>query len=267
MTVINPVGALLVGKFERMENKYLSHQDNQIALFEEGLWLRQSQLPSKQDDGEFNEDAGYYVLHAGKINPKTWMLNNVMVLSFNQNDNFVRRIDANTGTLEEGKWVFKDTLVQSERPNQTIFGDDGKTNKQDRYVLPTSLTPKDIEDSFASTATMSFWHLPSYIKTLQQTGFDAANIKVYYQNLMSKPLMFCAMILLAAALTLKQTRLGSSLFLIVLAVVIGFTIFFASSFLQALGASSQIPVFLAAWAAPAICFFAGLGVILTIEDG
>jgi lipopolysaccharide export system permease protein len=57
MTVINPVGALLVGKFERMENKYLSHQDNQIALFEEGLWLRQSQLPSKQDDGEFNEDA------------------------------------------------------------------------------------------------------------------------------------------------------------------------------------------------------------------
>lgn len=267
MAVINPVGALLVGKFERMENKYLSHQDNQIALFEEGLWLRQSQIPSDPDSGEFNEDAGYYVLHAGKINPKTWMLDRVMVLSFNQNDNFVRRIDAGTGQLEDGRWVFKDALVHSERSNRRAFELNDTRDMQERYVLPTNLTPKDIEDSFASTATMSFWHLPAYIKTLQQTGFDAANIKVHYQNIMSKPLMFCAMILLAAALTLKQTRLGNSLFLIILAVVIGFTIFFASSFLQALGASSQIPVFLAAWAAPAICFFAGLGVILTIEDG
>jgi lipopolysaccharide export system permease protein len=43
--------------------------------------------------------------------------------------------------------------------------------------------------------------------------------------------------------------------------------FFASSFLKALGASDQIPVLVAAWFPPLIALTLGVSVILTTEDG
>tara|TARA_B000000441_G_C21521879_1_gene220908 strand:+ start:443 stop:589 length:147 start_codon:yes stop_codon:yes gene_type:complete len=47
----------------------------------------------------------------------------------------------------------------------------------------------------------------------------------------------------------------------------GFVIFFLSNFLQALGASHQIAVPVAAWAPFLITVFFGAGVILMLEDG
>jgi lipopolysaccharide export system permease protein len=49
--------------------------------------------------------------------------------------------------------------------------------------------------------------------------------------------------------------------------MIGFLIFFLSSFLQALGTSQQIPVLLAAWSPALVTLFLGLAVILNLEDG
>jgi lipopolysaccharide export system permease protein len=40
-----------------------------------------------------------------------------------------------------------------------------------------------------------------------------------------------------------------------------------SSFLQALGASQQIPVILAAWSPSLICFLLGVTVMMNLEDG
>ena len=41
MTTINPIGAVFISKYEDMERVYLKRQKNQIAVFDEGLWLRQ----------------------------------------------------------------------------------------------------------------------------------------------------------------------------------------------------------------------------------
>ncbi len=257
MTVINPVGAVFIGKFEQMERTYLKHQDNHIAVFKEGLWLKQDILiESETKPGDLTE--GYIILHAQKVQQPEWVLQNVTILYFTDSNGFLQRIDAKNATLEGNFWNLNDVTIHKDQT--------APINKK-TYKLPTTLTPKDIKESFSSPESMSFWKLPAYIRTLEQTGFDAAKLRVYYHNLLSQPLMFCAMILLAATVSMRPPRSRGTLMMVFTGVFIGFIVFFMSSFLQALGASQQIPVILAAWSPALISFLLGLAAMMTIEDG
>ena len=280
MAIINPIGAVLIGKFEDMERVYLKRQENHIAVFQEGLWLKQDILieaetqpppfeneintPSNTSDNKAipiqkpELISGYVILHAQKIKQPEWILKNITVLYFTDNDIFLQRIDARTAQLKENLWHLRDVTIHKEHSAPA---------KEKTYNLPTTLTRQDIEESFASPQSMSFWKLPAYIKTLEQTGFDATGLKVYYHNLLSQPLMFSAMILLAAAVSMRPPRSRGTLPMIATGIFIGFIVFFLSSFLQALGASQQIPVILAAWSPALISFLLGLSVMMNLEDG
>ena len=75
------------------------------------------------------------------------------------------------------------------------------------------------------------------------------------------------MILLAATVALRPQRQGHTFVFIVAGVMVGFVVFFMSNFLQALGASHQIPVFLSAWSPAMLCGLLGVAALLTLEDG
>ena len=248
-TLLNPVGAVLLGKFKAMESSLLTHRSSHVALFDEGLWLRQSQF----------ED-GYIVLHADRVKMPEWQLQGVMALYFAADDTLQKRVDSETATLDDGKgmWLFSNAAINAphEKPASVPL-----------VALPTDLTAREIESSFSSPGTMSFWKLPAFIKIMESTGFDATRLRVHFHSLLALPLLFTAMILLAAAVALRPPRSRGAFNLIAAGVVIGFVTFFLSSFLQALGASHQIPVLLAAWSPAVILLLLGMAVILNLEDG
>ncbi len=265
MTVINPLGAVFIGKFEELERTHLKRQENQIAVFREGLWLRQTVLiesrtprTNELDPKENELIKGYIILHAQKVKQPDWILQNVTVLYFTDNNDFLQRIDAQNASLQKDFWTLKNAVIHKENAISI---------KQSKYTLPTTLTARDIEESFASPESMSFWKLPDYIRTLEQTGFDATRLKVHYHTLLSQPLMFCAMILLAATVSMRPPRSRGTFMMIMAGVMIGFFIFFISSFMQAMGVSGQIPVSLAAWSPAFISFLLGLSVMMNLEDG
>ncbi len=245
-TMINPLGALLLGRFEQLENSYLNTETSQITLLEEGLWLRQE------------AENGHVILHAGKVQSPEWELQDVMVLFFGPQDNFERRLDAASARLDQGQWVFRDAQ------SHTVSGG---SEKIPLVALPTTLTSTEIEESFSAPQSMSFWKLPAFIRTMDATGFDSARLKVHFQSLLAQPLLYLAMILLAASVSLRPPRFRGTFALAAFGVLIGFLVFFLSSFLQALGATHQIPVILAAWAPAAVSFLLGLAVMLNLEDG
>lgn len=247
MTILNPVGALLLSKFVQLENTHLKHGESQVALFKEGFWLRQG------------TEGGYAILHAQKIShPDAWSLGQVTVMFFTPEDDFIERLDAQTARLEPGQWVFED-IVRSKNSQPSVT--------ELRASLPTQLTVADVEDSFSSPETMSFWRLQGHIETLESAGFDASRLRVHYHNLLAQPLMFIAMVLLAASVSMRPPRNRGTSGLIAIGILLGFIVFFLSSFLQALGASNQIPVVLAAWSPAFISFLLGVSVMINLEDG
>lgn len=245
--IINPLGALFVSKFEKLEAQYLTQNKNAISLSENGLWLRQN-----------DETGAMALLHADKISMPDWTLQDVTVYFFNENNIFLRRVDAASSYLENGAWHFQ--YAVSNVPG-------GIPQAKNHMALKTDLTLGDLESSFSSPQTVSFWKLPAYIKTMEQTGFDSTPLKIHFQSLMAQPLLFMAMILLAASVSLRPQRLRGTSFLVFSGILIGFIVFFMASFLQALGASSQIPVFVAAWFPAIISMFLGISAMMVLEDG
>ena len=84
----------------------------------------------------------------------------------------------------------------------------------DDVKIKTDLTLGDLESSFSSPESVSFWRLPEYIKVMQETGFDSTPLKIHFQTLLAQPLLFMAMILLAASVSLRPQRLRGASFLI-----------------------------------------------------
>lgn len=252
VTVINPVGSLFITKFEQLESRYLERRKNEIAFFEQGLWLRQNL--------QHSEENGTIILHAQKVTQPDWQMKNVMILRFDADQRFIRRVDAQSGYLNNGEWILQNASGHGITPDYDF-------ENAIEVRIKTDLTRRDIEESFASPEAMSFWKLPGHIRTLQNTGFDATKLRVHYQSLLSQPLMFAAMVLLAACVSMRPPRSGSGLYFIAAGISLGFIIFFASSFLQAMGASGQIPAGLAAWSPALISFLLGLATLMTLEDG
>lgn len=247
ITVINPVSALLLSRYETLESQYLKGQDSLIDISENGLWLRQT-----------DNDTGYVIIHAQNLNAQLWTLRDTIVFFFDNHDKLRFRIDAQNAQLNDGYWDLQTVVVNKpQEPPQTA----------PNYRLPTELTAQKIEESFAPAATLSFWHIPGFIKTLEETGFSAVRLRMHYQSLLAQPLLFCAMVLLAAAVSMRPPRQQGTLFMIIAGVLIGFFLFFLDSFLQAFGVSQKLPVYLAAWTPAVISLLLGIATLLHLEDG
>src|SRR5690606_29575851 len=99
------------------------------------------------------------------------------------------------------------------------------------------------------------------------TGFPATRTYLHYHKLLSRPLMFIAIILLAASFSLRPVRFNTTAYMVGFGISIGFAIFFVESFMGAFGLSQKIPVTLAAWGTPAIAMLIGITSLLHLEDG
>lgn len=244
--MINPLSAIFLSRYEKMEAQILEKRTSLISLSKQGLWLRQE------------TQEGNAILHAEKIQTPQWHLNKVTIFYLSNDDTFLRRLDAPSAILEEGQWQIMTPII-----NQP-----GSVPSSLPFVrMPTDLTQEKLESSFSSANTVSFWSFPNYIETLEKTGFNARPFKIYYQALLAQPLLFMAMILLAASVSLRPTRQHGGLLMIVGGIGFGFMVFFASNFLQALGASGQIPLFVAGWFPAIITFLLGIGALMALEDG
>ena len=76
-----------------------------------------------------------------------------------------------------------------------------------------------------------------------------------------------AMVLIGAAFTLRHSRRGATTYIIAGGVITGFTLYFFSDVVMALGLSETVPVPLAAWSPPGIALLLGLATLLHLEDG
>ena len=102
---------------------------------------------------------------------------------------------------------------------------------------------------------------------LENAGFSAQRHKLQLNRLLATPLLLAAVILLAAAFSLRPQRQGPVVLVIVLGMLAGFLLYFLSNFVFALGLSGKIPVILAGWAPAGVSAMLGLAMLLHLEDG
>jgi lipopolysaccharide export system permease protein len=247
VTVFNPIASFSEAAYERLEGHVLRQGSDQLSLSNSGLWLRQSDHHGNQ-----------IVIHAGKTSSQQLVLDPVTLFFFNDATQFTSRIDAERARLESGDWVIENGIRWSPDEPPQAFSD---------LHLATTLTPRKIEESFASPDTMSFWDLPGFINLLEQSGFSAQRHRLQFNVLLARPFLLCTMVLVAATFSLRMQRRGGVTFMIIGGVVSGFLLYFLSDVIFALGLSAKIPVSLAAWTPTGVSLVFGVSMLLHLEDG
>ncbi|MDF1685573.1 MAG: lipopolysaccharide export system permease protein [Parvibaculaceae bacterium] len=247
-TVYNPVAARMISRFEVMEAKHIKGRASILSLSQSGLWL-----------GEANQE-GRKVVHAlrGSQTDAGIELQDVIVFQYGPSDEFLGRIDAEKASLDKGFWLLT---------NAWITGIEPPTSYEKEYQLKTNLQPTQVQESFASPKTISFWDLPRFIETAEKAGFSAVRHRIYWHSLISNPVLFATMVLIAAAFTMRTSRMGGLNQLIIGAVISGFLFFFLTKLSLALGNSGSVPPFLAAWAPAGVALLLGLSALFYLEDG
>lgn len=247
LLLVNPLASVMLSRYEQLEARLIKGQISLLSLSSSGLWLRQG-----------TRENGETVIHALRAAQEDMQLFEVTTYHFSPEGKFLFRLDADSTTLHQGYWLLTNVV-------RTQAG--YAPRRADTVKLPTELTPDQIQDSFAPPETLSFWELPGFIKTLQESGFAAQRHRVYWHSLMATPLLLLANVFIAAGFSLRPARQGKQGVLISLGLLTGFIIYFLIDVIHAFGLSGTLPPALAAWAPVLAVLAASTGWLLHQEDG
>lgn len=251
-TMLGPIVTATTKRYATLSSDYRAGGISALSVSEDGLWLRQG--------GE----TGQTVIRAARSNADASVLYDVSFVSYAPDGGPARRIEAGSAALGNGAWslrrakVWPLTVGQNPEANAVVH---------ETLQLPSTLTLDRIRESLGTPTGVSIWEMSDFITQLEQAGFSARKHQVWMQSQLARPLFLVAMVLVAAAFTMRHTRFGGTGTAVLSAVLLGFGLYFIRSFAQILGENGQIPVMLSAWAVPVAAVMLGLGLLLRAEDG
>jgi lipopolysaccharide export system permease protein len=245
-TVYNPISAVLHERSKRLEAGLLGQNLSALQENTSGFWVRQ-----KSPDGAA-------IINANSSREQGAALGGVSVYTFDSSGHFQQRIEAKSATLQEGYWQLEDARVY----------DSGKApDIEDSYRVATNLTLEQVRESFATPETVPFWQLPTYIEMADRAGLMAAGYRLQYQQLLARPFLLAAMVMLAASVSLRFFRFGGVQKMVLSGITAGFLLFVLSKITEDMSKSELMSPIAAAWIPVVIGGLTGFVALLYQEDG
>ncbi len=245
-TAYNPMSAELRETSKKMEARLFGSAPGGGIQDASGFWINLA-----------NSD-GQAIINAVRSEQQGVRLTGLTVFTFDTDNQFKERIEAREATLEQGRWEFKSVRRYSL---------DEPPVDQDTFYLPTSLTPAQVRNSFSTPETVSFWQLPSYIRSSESSGFATAGYRLQYHKLVAQPFLLAAMVMLAASVSLRFFRFGGVQKMVLSGVGAGFLLYVLSKVTEDLSKAELMHPIAAAWLPVCVGGLTGFLALLYQEDG
>jgi lipopolysaccharide export system permease protein len=243
--VYNPVSAILREQSSRLEADLFGYERG-FGSATSGFWLR------------LRNDEGQAVLNARSSHQQGLQLSGVTLFRFDPSGTFQDRIEAKTASLEHGYWRLEGArfYVSGIAPTE-----------RDVFRIKTTLTPAQVGESFATPETVPFWSLASYIDAAENAGLAASGYRLQYYQLLAQPFYLLAMVLLAAAVSLRFFRMGGVQKIVLGGISAGFFLYVLAKITGDLSKAGMMAPTAAAGLPAAIGGVTGLLAMLYQEDG
>ncbi len=240
----NPLSAMLKQRATTIEARLFAKSQK----FSSGrdLWIRQRSID------------GQAIIRAESAIENTAILTRPTVFVFDQDGAFRERIEAREAKLNDGYWELSDTRVLSAVEEPQTYG---------TYLIATNLEPSQVRQSFTPPESVPFWQLGSVIERTERAGLDATRYRLQRDFLIARPLLFVAMVFVAASVSLRFFRFGGVARLVLSGVMAGFVLYVATELMRDLGAAGLLGPSVAAWFPAIVGSLLGTLALLYQEDG
>jgi lipopolysaccharide export system permease protein len=245
--IYNPVSAILQERSKRFEAELFRQSGSAPLSRSSGAsWISQ-----RTDDSQT-------IINAMSSRGQGTILNGVSVFTSDTEGRFKQRIEARTAALEPGVWLLR---------NARVYALGVLPSDHAEFRLKTNLTPEQVRESFATPETVPFWELPSYIQIAEHAGLVATGYRLQFQNLLARPFLLAAMVLLAAAVSLRFFRFGGVQKMVLSGVAAGFLLYVLSKVTEDLSKAELMHPVVAAWLPVFVGGITGFIALLYQEDG
>jgi lipopolysaccharide export system permease protein len=243
--IYNPVSATLREQSVQLEAE-LFRRGAPVPTTGGTSWVRQ------------RSDEGQAIINAKSSGQQGIQLAGVTVFRFDDAGHFRDRIEAKSAALEPGYWRLEDAR---------IYANATPVVERATFNLRTTMSPAQVRDSFASPETVPFWSLSSYIDLSESAGLSARGYRLQYFQLLAQPFYLAAMVLLAAAVSLRFFRMGGVQKMVLAGIGMGFFLYVLTKVTGDLSKAGLMSALFAASLPPLIGGLTGFITLLYQEDG
>ncbi|AUH35113.1 LPS export ABC transporter permease LptG [Paracoccus tegillarcae] len=256
VALMNPFVAATGSRFDTAAANIERDNSQTVSLSDSAVWLRQGLSDATNEDGQL-------MIRAGRASPDAATLYDATFIIFATEAGPIRRIEAREAVLLPGEWQLSGvTDYPLTEPNPQAAA-----RSSDVLTLPSELTAQRIREGFGRPDAVPIWQLPAFIAGLERAGFSATRHRTWFQQELALPFLMAAMVVIAAAFTMRHVRGRNTGVAVLLAFGAGIGVFFLRNLAQVLGDSGQVAPWIAAWAPPAVAALLALALVLQREDG
>ncbi len=246
VTVYNPLAAASRAEAERLFAKAFGRESSFLKSDSSGAWVRQEGAD------------GSSVISAQAALNRGMELIGVMFIQYDKSGAFIERVDGDKAQLRDGYWQIHNALVAR-------VGE--PTMRYKTYLISTYLSPERIRDALGTAISVSFWELPGLIEATEKAGLSAAQFRIQYELLLSRPFLLLAMVLMGATVSLRSFRSGKVHHMVIYGMVVGFGFLLIAEVSRQIGVAGLVAPSIAVWFPVGLAVLLSVTVLLYQEDG
>ena len=201
-----------------LDGKYLA------VITNNGLWIKD--VVNKKVN----------IINASQIDRN--LLLNVFITEFDEKFEVIRNIQSQKIDIKNKIWKIYDA---------NIYDNFGNVKKIDNVNFDSNFDYKKIQSLFSNLSSLSLLELFELRKNYKTLSYSTTEVDVQIQKIVSFPLYFTLMTLLAALLMFNTKKFKNTTFKLAIGLFMSVIIYYMNNFFMILGNTEKIPVLISIW--------------------
>ena len=242
ITLFYSLSSNLKNIYLEIKNEYSTDNKYLAVITNNGLWI-------KDFVGE-----KIRIVNASKIDQN--FLINVLISEFDENFVLKRNIKSNKIDIKDYGWIIYNPKIYI----------DGNTDTKDFEVINSNFNYQRVQNLFSNLSSLSLIELIKLRNNYKQINYSTTEVDLQLQKLISFPLYFTLMTILAAILMFNTKQIRSITLKITIGLFLCVMVYYINNFFYVLGDTGKIPLVASVWVPLFILLLINTRFILNINE-
>ena len=224
VTIFYNLSSNLKHSYLNIKNSYAKDNKYLAVITENGIWIKDA------------KNGITSIINA--IDLKGNILNNVDIVQFDENFNFIQNISAEKVNIKNKVWKSKSAILNNELETNQKIND---------FQLSTNIDFQDISSLFSNLTSLSILELNDLKNKYNEINYSSVEVDSAIQKIFSFPFYLMLMTILSSTLMMNIKQNRTKIFHLIFGILISVIIYYLSFFFEELGKNEKVPVLVSIW--------------------